>query len=312
MPILAKFNAHLAQFLSGRKAANLAGVLFGSVVLALTATGAAHAAAPVPWQMDLQPPAGSLAEMATDLHNLLLVVITLISLFVLGLLIYVGVRFRASRNPNPSKTSHHTVIEILWTVIPVLILVGIAVPSFRLLYYMDRTNETDMVIKVTGNQWYWNYTYPDEGISFDSYMVDEADLKPGQPRLLTVDNPMVVPEGTRVKLLITGNDVMHSFFVPSLAVQIYAFIGRTNEAWIDVPVGGQTYYGQCNQICGVNHAYMPIEVKALPKAEYAAWLVEAKKRICIERYRSCATRSYFGFSQIIKRRGFNNECSSPR
>ena len=277
MQILAKFNAHFAQFLSGRKAANLAGVLFGSVVLALTVSGAAHAAAPVPWQMDLQPPAGSLAEMATDLHNLLLVVITLISLFVLGLLIYVGVRFRASRNPNPSKTSHHTVIEILWTVIPVLILVGIAVPSFRLLYYMDRTNETDMVIKVTGNQWYWNYSYPDEGISFDSYMVDEADLKPGQPRLLTVDNPMVVPEGTRVKLLITGNDVMHSFFVPSLAVQIYAFIGRTNEAWIDVPVGGQTYYGQCNQICGVNHAYMPIEVKALPKAEYAAWLVEAKK-----------------------------------
>ena len=277
MPILAKFNANFAQFLSGRKAANLAGVLFGSVVLALTVSGAAHAAAPVPWQMDLQPPAGSLAEMATDLHNLLLVVITLISLFVLGLLIYVGVRFRASRNPNPSKTSHHTVIEILWTVIPVLILVGIAVPSFRLLYYMDRTNETDMVIKVTGNQWYWNYSYPDEGISFDSYMVDEAELKPGQPRLLTVDNPMVVPEGTRVKLLITGNDVMHSFFVPSLAVQIYAFIGRTNEAWIDVPVGGQTYYGQCNQICGVNHAYMPIEVKALPKAEYAAWLVEAKK-----------------------------------
>ena len=277
MPILAKFNAHFAQFLSGRKAANLAGVLFGGVVLALTASGAAQAAAPVPWQMDLQPPAGSLAEMATDLHNLLLVVITLISLFVLGLLIYVGVRFRASRNPNPSKTSHHTVIEILWTVIPVLILVGIAVPSFRLLYYMDRTNETDMVIKVTGNQWYWNYTYPDEGITFDSYMVDEADLKPGQPRLLTVDNPMVVPEGTRIKLLITGNDVMHSFFVPSLAVQIYAFIGRTNEAWIDVPVGSQTYYGQCNQICGVNHAYMPIEVKALPKAEYAAWLAEAKK-----------------------------------
>ena len=277
MPILAKFNALLAQFLSGRKAAKLAGVLCGGVALALSTTGAAMAAAPVPWQMDLQPPAGSLAEMATDLHNLLLVVITLISLFVLALLIYVGVRFRASRNPNPSKTSHHTVIEILWTVIPVLILVGIAVPSFRLLYYMDRTNETDMVIKVTGNQWYWNYSYPDEGIAFDSYMVDEADLKPGQPRLLTVDNPMVVPEGTRIKLLITGNDVMHSFFVPSLAVQIYAFIGRTNEAWIDVPVGGQTYYGQCNQICGVNHAYMPIEVKALPKAEYAAWLANAKK-----------------------------------
>ncbi|MDC3235227.1 cytochrome c oxidase subunit II, partial [Candidatus Puniceispirillum sp.] len=225
--------------------------------------------------------AGSMAEMATDLHNLLLIVITLISLFVLGLLIYVGIRFRASRNPNPTKTSHNTVIEILWTVIPVLILVGIAIPSFRLLYYMDRTNETDMVIKVTGNQWYWNYTYPDEGISFDSYMIDEQDLKPDQTRLLSVDYPMVVPEGTRVKLLITGNDVMHSFFVPSLAVQMYAFIGRTNEAWIDVPTGSQTYYGQCNQICGVNHAYMPIEVKALPKVEYANWLKGAKEEFAM-------------------------------
>jgi len=246
-------------------------------IVGMTAVTAAHAAVPQPWQMGLQPPAGSIAEMATDLHNLLLVIITAISLFVLALLIYVGVRFRASRSPKASKTSHNTVIEILWTVIPVLILVVIAVPSFRLLYYTDRTNETDMVIKVTGNQWYWNYSYPDENIAFDSYLIDEADLQPGQTRLLSVDNPLVVPEGTRIKLLVTGNDVMHSFFVPSLAVQIYAFIGRTNEAWIDVPVGRQTYYGQCNQICGTNHAYMPIEIKALPKAEYAAWLEKAKQ-----------------------------------
>ncbi len=281
MPILAKFSARFAQFLSKGTAVKSAGLTCGGIacigLVLILGGGSAHAAQPLPWQMNLQPPAGSMAEMATDLHNLLLVVITLISLFVLGLLIYVGVRFRASRNPNPSKTSHNTVIEILWTVIPVLILVGIAVPSFRLLYYMDRTNETDMVIKVTGNQWYWNYTYPDQGISFDSYMIDEADLQPGQTRLLSVDNPLVVPEGTRIKLLITGNDVMHSFFVPSLAVQIYAFIGRTNEAWIDVPVGAQTYYGQCNQICGINHAYMPIEVKSLPKAEYEAWLKKAKE-----------------------------------
>ena len=214
--------------------------------------------------------------MADDLHNLLLVVITLISLFVLALLVYVGVRFRASANPVPSKTSHNTVIEILWTVIPVLILVGIAVPSFRLLYYLDKTADTDMVIKVTGNQWYWNYEYPDEGIAFDSYMIDEADLEEGQIRLLSVDNPMVVPENTRIKLVITGNDVMHSYFVPSLAVQVYAFIGRTNEVWIDVPEGEKTYYGQCNQICGVNHAYMPIEVRALPQAEYKAWLESAR------------------------------------
>ncbi|MDC1383224.1 cytochrome c oxidase subunit II [Candidatus Puniceispirillum sp.] len=281
MPILAKFKLRITQTLAGCKALYCAKGVFGGAGTAFLFIQEAKAAAPKPWQMDLQPPAGSLAEMATDLHNLLLIVITLISLFVLGLLIYVSVRFRASRNPKPSKTSHNTVIEILWTVIPVLILVGIAVPSFRLLYYMDRVNDTDMVIKVTGNQWYWNYTYPDEEISFDSYMVADEDLKPGQPRLLTVDYPMVVPEGTRIKLLITGNDVMHSFFVPSLAVQIYAFIGRTNEAWIDVPTGSQTYYGQCNQICGVNHAYMPIEVKSMPEVEYAAWLKEAKKEFAL-------------------------------
>jgi len=162
-----------------------------------------------------------------------------------------------------------------------LILVGIAIPSFRLLYYLDRTAETDMVIKVTGNQWYWNYEYPDEGIAFDSYLVDEAELKEGQIRLLSVDNPLVVPADTRIKLLVTGNDVMHSFFVPSLAVQVYAFIGRTNEVWIDVPAGKQTYYGQCNQICGVNHAYMPIEVVALPRAEYDAWLSSAREEFAM-------------------------------
>ncbi len=258
-----------------------AGIACGAVIGMLLSVTAAHAAKPTPWQVDLQPPAGSIAEMATDLHNLLLVIITLISLFVLGLLIYVSVRFRAAANPTPSKTSHNTVIEILWTVIPVLILVGIAIPSFRLLYYLDRTAETDMVIKVTGNQWYWNYEYPDEGIAFDSYLVDEAELKEGQIRLLSVDNPLVVPADTRIKLLVTGNDVMHSFFVPSLAVQVYAFIGRTNEVWIDVPAGKQTYYGQCNQICGVNHAYMPIEVVALPRAEYDAWLSSAREEFAM-------------------------------
>ena len=281
MPFTAYFRTAIGRVM-------IAGSTSKSIILALASVAGvmlastSHAAAPQPWQLNLQPPAGSIAEMATDLHNLLLVVITAISLFVLALLIYVGVRFRAARNPKASQTSHHAVIEILWTVVPVLILVGIAVPSFRLLYYTDRTADTDMVIKVSGNQWYWNYTYPDEGITFDSYMVDEADLQPGQTRLLSVDYPMVVPEGTRIKLLITGNDVMHSFFVPSLAVQIYAFIGRTNEAWIDVPVGSTTYHGQCNQICGTNHAYMPIEIKAVPKDEYAAWLETAKQEFAMD------------------------------
>ena len=237
----------------------------------------AYAAEPQPWQLGLQDPAGSIAERATSLHNMLLVIITVISLFVLGLLVYVCVRFRASANPKPSKTSHNTIIEILWTVVPVLILVVIAVPSFQLLYYMDKTKDTEMVIKVTGNQWYWNYEYPDENISFDSYLVDEEDLGEDQIRLLSVDNPLVVPAGTRIKLLVTGNDVMHSFFVPSLAVQIYSIAGRINEAWIDVPEGTKKYYGQCNQICGVNHAYMPIVVHALNEADYAEWLLNAKE-----------------------------------
>ena len=245
------------------------GALFLSV-------GMASAAQPEPWQIGLQEPAGSIAQKATDLHNLLLIIITGISLFVLALLVYVGVRFRENANPVPSKTSHNTTIEILWTVVPVLILVVIAVPSFQLLYYLDKTKDTEMVVKVTGNQWYWNYEYPDEGIAFDSYLIDEADLTEDQTRLLSVDYPLVVPEGTRVKLLITGNDVMHSFFVPSLAVQTYSIAGRINEAWIDVPEGAKSYYGQCNQICGVNHAYMPIVVKALSKEDYAAWLVDAK------------------------------------
>ena len=251
------------------------GLLAGTTVL-ITA-GGAWAAEPQPWQFGLQPPAGSIAEKATSLHNLLLVIITAISLFVLALLVYTCVRFRQSANSKPSKTTHNAVIEVLWTVVPVLILVVIAVPSFRLLYYMDKTQDTEMVIKITGNQWYWNYEYPDEELSFDSYMIDEAELKKGQKRLLEVDYPMVVPAGTRVKLLVTGNDVMHAFFVPSLAVQTYSIIGRVNEAWIDVPEGANTYYGQCNQICGVNHAYMPIVVKALEKKEYEAWLAGAKE-----------------------------------
>ena len=251
------------------------GLFAGTTVLMIA--GGALAAEPQPWQFGLQPPAGSIAEKATSLHNLLLVIITAISLFVLALLVYTCVRFRQSANSKPSKTTHNAVIEVLWTVVPVLILVVIAVPSFRLLYYMDKTQDTEMVIKITGNQWYWNYEYPDEELSYDSYMIDEAELKKGQKRLLEVDYPMVVPAGTRVKLLVTGNDVMHAFFVPSLAVQTYSIIGRVNEAWIDVPEGANTYYGQCNQICGVNHAYMPIVVKALEKKEYEAWLAGAKE-----------------------------------
>ncbi len=243
----------------------------------IASVGAAGAAEPKPWQMGLQDPSGSIADKANDLHNLLLWIITAISVFVLALLIYTCIRYREGRNPVPSKTSHHAVIEVVWTVVPVLILLVIAIPSFKLLYYMDRTDETDMVVKITGAQWYWTYEYSDQELAYDSYMIATEDLEEGQKRLLDVDYPMVVPEGTRIKLLIQANDVMHSFFVPSLAVQIYTVAGRTNEAWIDVPMGEKTYYGQCNQICGVNHSYMPIVIKAVSADDYKAWVNEAKE-----------------------------------
>jgi cytochrome c oxidase subunit 2 len=251
-------------------------VIFCGCLIIFSFLQPASASEPKPWQMDLQEPAGIIATKATELHNFLFIVITLISVFVLGLLVYVCIKFREKPDVKPSKTSHNTLIEIIWTVVPVLILVVIAVPSFKLLYLTEADKPVDMVVKVSGAQWYWNYEYPDEEISFDSYIVAEEDLKGDQKRMLDVDNPLVVPEGTRIKFLITGNDVMHSFFVPSLALQVYSIAGRINEIWTEVPLGKKKYYGQCNQICGVNHAYMPIVIQALPKDEYETWLKEAK------------------------------------
>ena len=236
----------------------------------------AFSSEPYPWQLGLQEPAGSVAEMANSLHNLLLIIITLISLFVMGLIVYVCWRFSSKNNQIPTRTTHNFVLEFLWTVIPVLILIVIAVPSFKLLYYVDKQIEPDITIKVTGNQWYWNYEYPDENITFDSYMIPDEEILPGQKRLLDVDNPLVVPTGSKIKVLIAGNDVMHSFFVPSLAVQEYSFPGQLNEVWMDVPENEKTYYGQCNQICGINHSYMPIVVKAISKEKYNEWLKNAK------------------------------------
>ena len=260
----------------------MSAIIFTIIAVTIAALSPlAHAAEPLPWQVGLQPASGTVAQAADDLHNLLLIIITLISLFVLLLLAYTCIRFRESKNPKPSRTTHNTIIEILWTVVPVIILVVIAIPSFKLLYYMDRTDETDMVIKITGAQWYWNYEYPKEEIAFDSYMIDEADLAPDQKRLLDVDNPLIVPEGTRIKLLFHANDVLHSFFVPSLAVQVYTVSGRTNEAWIDVPQGPKTYYGQCNQVCGVNHSYMPIVIKAVSAQDYQEWLETARQEFAI-------------------------------
>jgi cytochrome c oxidase subunit 2 len=226
----------------------------------------------------MQDPSTPVKHRIHDLHNLLLVIITLISLFVLALLIYVIWRFNEKKNPTPTRTTHNTVIEVLWTVVPVVILVIIAIPSFGLLYYMDKTQEAEMTIKVTGRQWYWSYDYPDHGnFTFDSNMIAAEDLQPGQRRLLEVDNQLVVPVETNIRVLIAGSDVMHSWFVPALGVQTYAVIGRLNETWLNVEKPG-VYYGQCNQICGVNHAFMPIAVRAVPKDEFNRWVEEARTK----------------------------------
>jgi cytochrome c oxidase subunit 2 len=261
-----------------KRAAVLA--VFGLAVFALYALlpGTAEAQYPQPWQLGMQAPASEIKDRIHDFHNLLLVIITAITLFVLVLLVYVMVRFRASAHPTPTRTTHNTMVEILWTVIPIVILVVIAIPSFKLLYFEDRTPNAEMTLKVTGHQWYWSYEYPDaDGLQFDSYLIQEADLKPGQLRLLEVDNRVVLPIDTNVRILVNGTDVMHSWMVSSLGVQVYAVPGRVNEMWVRIERPG-VYYGQCNQICGTNHAYMPIAVEGVSKDDYKRWLVDAKKK----------------------------------
>jgi cytochrome c oxidase subunit II len=234
--------------------------------------------APKPWEMAMQPGYGPLKDQQIQLHDLVLVIITVITLFVAGLLLWVMWRYSAKRNPVPSRTAHHTVLEIAWTVIPVLILVVMAIPSFRLVYYEDRTRDADLTVKVTAHQWYWEYSYPDKNnIDFSSYIIPDDQLKPGQRRLLEVDNQLVVPVGKNIRVLQTSTDVIHSWFVPSLGVQRYAIPGRTIETWFRVDKPG-VFYGECNQICGTNHSRMPIVVHAVTPQEFDAWLVEAKTK----------------------------------
>ena len=256
-------------------AARLGGAL-AAAALAVAAAPAAQAEQPVDWQMTFQQAASPVRVAIDSLNDELLVIITLITLFVLGLLLYVIIRFSAKRHPTASQTTHNTLIELLWTTVPILILVVIAIPSFKLLFYVDRAQNPAMTIKVTGHQWYWTYEYPDQGdISFDSYMIPEDQLKPGQKRLLDVDSPVVLPVGSTIRILVGSTDVIHSWFMPAFGVQEYAVIGRTNESWVKIDREG-TFYGQCNQICGVNHPFMPIEVKAVSTAKFGAWAACAK------------------------------------
>jgi cytochrome c oxidase subunit II len=268
----------LRRLLNKEMAKRAFGVVSLAVIGIFATAAVAWAQAPRPWQLGMQAPATPVKERLSAFHDELLVIIFLITLFVLGLMLYVIVRFHHQRNPVPTRTSHNAVIEMLWTVVPVLILVIIAIPSFKLMYYMDRVPNPDMTIKVTGHQWYWTYEYPDQGgLSFDSNLIPDADLKPGQKRLLDVDNPLVVPVDTVIRVYVTGTDVIHSWFIPSFGVQEYAIVGRLNETWMKVQHSG-VYYGECNQICGINHAFMPIKVEAVTKDDFQRWLVDAKKK----------------------------------
>jgi cytochrome c oxidase subunit II len=234
--------------------------------------------APTAWQLNFQPAASPVAEMIESLHDLLLFITIAISAFVLALMAYACIRYRASRHPVPSRRTHNSVLEIAWTAIPVLILVVIAIPSFKLLYFMDRAVDPEMTLKAIGHQWYWSYEYPDNGnFTFDAYMVADQDLEEGQLRLYDVDNRVVLPVDTDVRVLTTATDVLHSWAVPALGVKMDAIPGRINETWLRINRPG-IYYGQCSELCGDYHAFMPIKIEALSKEDFEAWTQQAQEQ----------------------------------
>ena len=251
-----------------------------AAVAVLTAAGVAVAALghPTPWQTGLQDAGSPVMENIIWFHHLLLIVVTLITALVLALLVWVMVRFNQRTHPMPSRTTHRTSLEVAWTVMPIAILVFIAVPSFRLLFLEQNIPPADVTVKATGKQWYWSYGYPDQGkFEFDSLMIQDKDLKPDQPRLLSVDNEMVVPINKIVRVQVTGSDVIHSFAVPSFGIKIDAVPGRLNETWFKATKEG-IYYGQCSELCGKNHAFMPIAVRVVSEGDFNGWLEEAKKK----------------------------------
>ena len=255
-------------------------VLAITMVAILTGAEAALAGLgqPSPWQVGLQQSASPVMDNIIWFHDFLLYIISGIAGFVLVLLVVVMVRFNARTNPSPSRTTHNTLIEIAWTLIPIVILMVITVPSFKLLFLQLNVPAADLTVKATGKQWYWSYSYPDNGqFEFDSLMLKEGERKEGQPRLLAVDNEMVVPVNKTVRVITTGSDVIHSFAVPSFGIKIDAVPGRINETWFTATREG-VYYGQCSELCGKDHAFMPIAVHVVSEQAFSAWVEEAKKK----------------------------------
>ena len=256
----------------------------GRAILALvaglaTATGAtfAHAAQPEAWGIGLQQAASPVMERITSFNDLVFIVALVITVFVMALLLYVVFRYSAKRNPMPSKNTHNTLIEVAWTVVPIIVLVVIAIPSFRLVYFMDRTEEAEMTIKAIGHQWYWSYEYPDfDDFSLDSFMIqDKEEIEDDQPWLLETDTRVVLPVDTTIRVLVTADDVIHAWAMPAFGIKIDAVPGRLNETWVRVDREG-VYYGQCSELCGADHAFMPIAVEVVSKDAFAAWMAAAQ------------------------------------
>jgi cytochrome c oxidase subunit II len=246
------------------------GILVGGAALA-------GSGQPSPWQLGFQQAATPVMENIVWFHDFLLWLIVAITLFVLALLVIVVVRFNVRANPTPSRTTHNTLLEVMWTLVPVIILVTIAVPSFKLLFLELTIPEADVTVKATGKQWYWSYSYPDAKFEFDSLMLKDNERKADQPRLLAVDNELVVPVNKVIRVQVIGSDVIHAFAVPSFGVKIDAVPGRLNETWFKATREG-VYYGQCSELCGRDHAFMPIAVRVVSDRDYTAWLDQAKKK----------------------------------
>lgn len=266
----------------GKRVLSILGIMSAIVGFGFAGTAQAQKIIGVPhdWQLGFPPAFTPLMERVEELHDVLLVIITLICIFVLALLIYAMWRFHAARNPTPTTVTHNTTLEVAWTIIPILVLVVIAIPSFRLLYYGDKARDAAFTIKVTGHQWYWSYAYPDQGdFKIESRMLPEAErvkTKPQQPRLLAVDEEMVIPANTVIRIVGTGADSMHGWTVPGFGIKKTVIPGRLNEGWISVREEG-LYFGQCSQICGNGHTFMPIGVRVVSKPEFDKWVEDKKK-----------------------------------
>jgi len=259
-----------------------AGALIVGLLLATAGAAWAALGQPTPWQLGLQDAATPVMADIIWFHNYLLWIIAAITAFVLVLLGIIVLRFNARANPTPTRTTHNTLLEVLWTIVPVVILLFIAVPSFRLLFVQLDVPKPDLTVKATGKQWYWSYSYPDNGnFEFDSLIVAEKDLKPDQPRLLTVDNELVVPVNKVVHVLVTGADVIHSFAMPSFGIKIDAVPGRLNDTWFKATIEG-TFHGQCSELCGKDHAFMPITIRVVNDNEFKAWVEAAKKKYAVD------------------------------